>query len=88
MADDDNLQPIVMIIPIEFVTGNVAKVVLEVVRQVREEKEEASFQFFPRRIHCRSVSIGKQSFMGLVEKIHEQRVPVLFCRAVQSAATM
>ena len=87
VTDNDILQPVVMVIPIQFVTSNVAEVVMEVVKKVREEKEEASFQFFPRSVHCRFVSIGKQAFLGLVEKIHDKRIPVLFCRAVRSAAT-
>ena len=64
--------------------NDVAKALME---QVQEEKEEASFQFFSRSVHCRFVSIGKQAFLGLVVRIHEKRVPVLFCRAVHSAAT-
>ena len=88
VTDDNTLQPIVMIIPVEFITPNLAQVVLEVVSRVREEKQEASFQFFPRSVHCRLIGIGRQTFMDLVEKIHTHRVPMLFCRAVQSAATM
>ncbi len=68
------------------IINDLAEAMVEVVKQVREEKEEASFQFFLRSIHCRLISIGKQAFMGLVEKIREKRVPVLFCRAVHSAA--
>ena len=59
VTDDDILQPIVMVIPVEFVTPSLAQVVLEVIRKVREEKQEASFQFFPRSIHCRFIAIGR-----------------------------
>ena len=87
LTDDDTLQPIVMIIPTEFVTPSLAQVVLEAFRRIKEKKE-TSFQLFDKSVHCRLMGIGRQAFTDLVEKIHKQRVPVLFCRAVLSAATM
>ena len=80
VTDNDNMQPIVMIIPVEFVTPGVDQVGLEVVRKVREEKQEAAFQFFPRSIHCRFISIsplisiGRQAYLEFVEKIHASLV--------------
>ena len=56
--------------------NDMAKAVMEVVKQVREEKEEASFQFFSRSVHCKFVSIGKQALLGLGDRIREKRVPV------------
>ena len=87
VSEQDKIQPLVIVIPVQFVTSSVAAVVMEFVRKVREEKDEASFKFFPRSLHCVFVSIGKHTFMNLFGQIHIKKIPVLFCRALHSAAT-
>ena len=87
VSNQGKLQPVVMIIPVQFATSTRAEVVMKFVRKVREEKDEASFKFFPRSLHCVFVSIGKHTFMDLFGQIHIKKIPVLFCRALHSAAT-
>ena len=60
--------------------------VLVFVAKTREESGLANFQFFRKSVHCVLHSVGGQSFTDFVAQLHHQRVPVLVCRAVQSAA--
>ena len=42
VSELDKIQPLVVVIPVQFVTSSMAEVVLELVRKVREEQGEAT----------------------------------------------
>ena len=82
---EDVLQPLVLIIPMQFVAPYIAQTVTNFTTEIRRLGGFTNIKFYNNAVHVTFVEAGKQEIVGFCTEFRELRIPACLVLASQSA---
>ena len=82
---EERMEALVLIVPIQFVVPHVASVVVNFTTEIRKHGAFTMTRFYDDAVHVFFYYAGKQQFVDFCENFRELRVPACLVLANQSA---